>query len=328
MSLTLKFLSLLLGAFSLHVLLSLEDSNYKAFARFKSLDRLEHSLAAEHEVLFFGDSVSYWVAGDDTDKRTLVELLQDKLTLTEIGHIRNGAMHAGVFLPLFEKVMTHSHEPALVIIPINLRSFSLEWDQRPEYQFSKATFLIRYGDTWWFRYFARPLTAYGVLNLQPVSQSDYDRMPVFVGDVQQGHVRDYLGSTYKKPTEDKIRNIIAFQYMYSLEPDHRKLAQIEQIVRLAGQSKTNILFFITPIDVEAGTSHLGEAFRKQVDANLTTLRKRLDQMGAQYIDLATKFPTELFDYNGYPNEHLNQEGRHRLAKRLAATIKRNDLLTK
>ena len=80
------------------------------------------------------------------------------------------------------------------------------------------------------------------------------------------------------------------------------------------------MFYITPIDMETGTRHLPEDFPAVVKQNCRLIEQRLRERGGEVIDLSHSLGPGAFSWNEYPNEHLRQNGRCYVAKRLAQTL--------
>ena len=70
------------------------------------------------------------------------------------------AYHIGIYLEYAQYIVAQENLPQVVIIPINLRSFSPEWDMRPEYQFEKEARFLRSKNSLFIQSFDKPLSIF------------------------------------------------------------------------------------------------------------------------------------------------------------------------
>ena len=82
------------------------------------------------------------------------------------------------------------------------------------------------------------------------------------------------------------------------------------------------MFYITPIDYEAGEHSLGRQFSKRVGQNIVVLQSEMAKGGCSVLDLSNLLSSDAFDWRAdlAPNEHLNFKGRKRLAAKISETI--------
>lgn len=144
-------------------------------------DYLDHNV----EVIYLGDSTLTY----PLDQITTAELLQELLPDYTIGQVAHPAYNLDLYRAYVDYIVRQETKPQIVIIPINLRSFSPEWDRRPGYQFEREQAVLTYGLTM-AGIFYRPLAALG--GFEPViSQDDFLKSPVFNGETAVGQVADF-----------------------------------------------------------------------------------------------------------------------------------------
>jgi hypothetical protein len=99
------------------------------------LIELFNSAKPTPEVLYLGDSVVERISKYDVDTRTLGTMvgdcLQGKLSVAYIAH---SAYHLRIFYGFIQVIKTLKRRPHVIILPINLRSFSPQWDLNPVWQ--------------------------------------------------------------------------------------------------------------------------------------------------------------------------------------------------
>ena len=102
---------------------------------------LDQQLQAGVDTLYFGDSILIHPVGEPT----IPEILRDLLPDYEIGDVAHPAYQLDLYERYVNYLVNHNSGVKTVIIPINLRSFSPEWDLRPTYQFEREKTILTYG---------------------------------------------------------------------------------------------------------------------------------------------------------------------------------------
>ena len=117
---------------------------------------MEEYLSAQVDIVYLGDStLSYPV-----DQVTTGQILQEMLPDFTVGEISHPAYNLDLYLHYVQYMTRSVHRPRVVIIPINMRSFSPEWDMRPGYQFEEVKRTLTLG-LFLSRILSRPLKTFG-----------------------------------------------------------------------------------------------------------------------------------------------------------------------
>ncbi len=298
----------------------LQVAVFEPFHRSEPLKKFEQCLQGKPDVIFFGDSCNAWIDREDADRRPISELLNDRLFGKTVGRIDGGAYHLELYEAFVDLLIARQERPELLIIPINLRSFSSEWDARPSYAFDAAKQQLRQADN-------RVALALSPLlkTLQwqidsTKSLAAFKRTRVFDDADCVGTVDDFENAGYDHPTEELVRNKFVYHYMYTLTPGHRKLVAMRNIARKAAEYKLQVVFYVTPVDCETGTRSMGDQFAERVQQNVSVLRSQIAGTSATLIDCSSSLDAAAFSWSQYPNEHLNEQGRSFVAETLASTL--------
>jgi hypothetical protein len=263
------------------------------------------------DVLIFGDSSNWYTAETDTDKRSISRMVKDLIPQYRIKSITHAAYHLGVYAALCEYIVRQKKHPRVIIIPINLRSFSPEWDKEPHYQFAKEKTVLEGG---------LPLAFYQPLRVlkykfDTLTRKEYLDTPVFNGHEKIGTIKQMKSK----------KNQFILKYMYALSRKHRKIKSLGKIPQLLSRHNITTLFYLTPIDRESGELYLPNQFTRRVKKNITLIDSLLKESGRDcYLaDLSLSLKSRYFAWQkkGSVNEHLNQEGRRFVAEKLAETLK-------
>ena len=292
--------------------------------------QFEQYLDARVEILYFGDSTLWHPLGSQTTAQMLQEYFGDR----QVGELSHAAYNLDLYAHYIQRLVTysntHDYHPQLVIIPINMRSFSPEWDQRPTYQFTQEKVVLDYGVTL-ARFFGRPVDIFGGFE-STITAAEFLATTVYSNSVAVGNVADFEGALgnfqladqenaefiyyAEPPAEGEIENTLIYYYMQPLDPAHRKLQAMLKIVDLLQAQGTDLLFYITPVDVELGDVYLGPAFRARFSANIAVINALLAEKNVPLLDLSYELPPFYFS----DTEHLQQAGKRLIAETLAAQI--------
>jgi dienelactone hydrolase len=288
-------------------------------------------LSDQVDIIYLGDSTLSLPAGEVTTG----EILQEMLPGYTVGEVSHAAYNLDLYLHYVRYIIRSVHRPQVIIIPINMRSFSPEWDLRPGYQFEKEKKMLTLGP-FFSRILSRPLETFGVFEPQ-ISQDAFLNATVYNGDTPVGTVKDFesladqgalqelqgdTGFVYHDvlPSEENaeaLQQALIYRYMHGLKPDHRQLQAMLKIAELGNENDVGILFYITPINYQQGQRFLGDAFSESLDRNASLIQSLLaNDTGVTLLDLA--FDLEAYAFTDM--EHLREAGKTYVAERLAGAI--------
>ncbi|MEZ6066349.1 MAG: hypothetical protein R3B90_11730 [Planctomycetaceae bacterium] len=161
------------------------------------------------------------------------------------------------------------------MVPVNLRSFSAEWDQKPQYRFSELRTDLRYADQQWVLGLRGPLRMLGLWAADEPTQQEYLAAPVRKGAEVVGTVQDFENPTFEQPSPDRTRDKFVFHYLAEVSHDHRKLQSLRRIAMKARAAGSRVIFYLTPVDEQTGESLLPGEFRPLVKSNVRLLEREL-----------------------------------------------------
>jgi hypothetical protein len=141
---------------------------------------LDQQLQKGADIVYFGDSILIHPAGEPT----IPEILRSLVPHYTIGEVAHPAYHLDLYERYVNYLVEHGPKVESVIIPINMRSFSPEWDLRPTYQFEREKIILTYGPLL-SSLFYRLFDTFGLFD-SPISQDDFLEATVFNGDQPVG----------------------------------------------------------------------------------------------------------------------------------------------
>ncbi|RPI70598.1 MAG: hypothetical protein EHM45_24655, partial [Desulfobacteraceae bacterium] len=282
---------------------------------FKELDDLNRYLKKEKAaVIYLTDCTDYTLSKDDRDKRTVTQMLREMNHDRRIGNVAHAAYQVEIFLEFCRYIVKQENQPGVIIIPINMRSFSPQWDWNPHYQFEKEKILLKGGlPGRLLSAFYKPLRAFGY-DLRAISREEYLNKPVLDGPKQVGTIRDFETLPKKENRETDIRKKLFLYYMPALKPDHRKLKAMLEIPRLLKSQQIQLIFYLTPIDVETGEDYFPREFTLKLKQNTGLIKRLLLEQGVKVLDLSLDLRKDGFSWEDrvFPSEQLNAKGRRYL----------------
>lgn len=300
------------------VLQALINHIFPPFTTFDSMRDVEAAiLDKKSEVVFFGDSSNYQTSPKDHLKWSIDQWVQHFAPKHRIAAMAHAGYAADTYLAHARFMLTKRPFPKVLIVPINLGSFGPVWERNPQFQFNEEKLILSQNPLAYLFY--RPLTIFKFTNR--ISQEEFEMTPVYNGKQRMGVVKDFYNPDYlKHVTPEKIKNRMAFRYMYTLDKTHRKMKAIVSLTDLLVKCGITPIFYIEPIDWETGERHWPKAFVERVQQNVTLIKDVLAQKNIQPIDLSMVLGDESFIDGDYPQEHISEAGRQRVGKEIAKKL--------
>lgn len=276
-------------------------------------------------IIYFGDSTVRWHS--QTDKITLTTAQMLIQIFEKSNHIVGPIVHDAYDAYAFDMYTTYMVEkhyyPDYIIIPINLRSFSPSWDLHPNFQFpEEGAYLNIYRIPILNTFMSFIINMY-TPDVKRLYQTLYSLSTQYDGNTIVGNGASYE-NRIRESNPNSIRHPAMMQmyYMGTLKTDNRQLKALTHIADRYKNTKTKLIYYITPIDYQTGISLFGPRFSKQVKQNIGVLLSHFNKYQVTVLDLSFAQPTKNFTWPEvwYINEHLNQTGRLFIAGKLADII--------
>ncbi|MBE0669800.1 MAG: SGNH/GDSL hydrolase family protein [Anaerolineales bacterium] len=277
------------------------------------------------KILLLGDSVAERVSKSDTDKRNLGRFIEKEFEgKYKLACLSHSAYHTKIYYSLLEVLKITPQKPDLVIFPINMRSFSPQWDFEPSWQFEQEISLI--GD-----YVLSLSKTIPILD-KPVITSElyevFDATEVCYPLTNFNRIGQFRLLINGKPqTQEQFfyrkEQIFIFHYLHSLSSQHPKLHSLLETIRLMQELKINLLIYITPINYQAGERYVGNEFVKLLKKNTQVIQDAIFPFLGNTInfsDFSISLSSDKFFNIDEATEHLNQRGRAELAALISHTV--------
>jgi len=290
------------------------------------VNMLSKELQKENDIVGFGDSSVYFHAKEDDIDKSIFKILSGFYPQLSLHEFNSPAYHLDLYENMIRFFIAEHKNVKILIIPINMRSFSPQWNMNPGYQFEEENIAMKNYNNWIFRVFYKPLAVFKLF-LPKIKDHDYNNAIVYNGDKAVGRVKEFLSRRYSDWKSEKyIKDKFIFHYMYSLGKEHRKISSMLRINKMAKLNNINVIFYVTPIDYESGNKAVGPEFQRRINDNVSVIKKIASKEGFDIIDLSLTLKASYFswrtDLKGdfSPNEHLIDKGRLFVANKLKEKI--------
>lgn len=295
---------------------------------YAELQKIKNCFDGDNEfplVLYFGDSVVERISRDDINQSTLGELVTEYIKDIPACCISHSAYNPKIYYYLLSSLEKMKGYPKIVILPINLRCFSPQWDLNPKWQFENEIRIIKA----YLKNPAKEISGLYEEEKAPSLMNAFYSIPVTYPETSLrkiGQFQKIIETPYT--TEDervfRLKHIFIFHYMHLLFPDHPKLTYLRRILDLLMKRGIQAVIYVTPINYQAGQKYAGDMFLEIIKANCltikNTLESRLKSQNFSYNNFSQIFTSEKFFNMNCATEHLNENGRMELAKMIASDV--------
>lgn len=274
---------------------------------------LEDALASGVDVLYLGDSTLYRGDPSEEDQRTLPEMLQDDLPEKRIASIYHDAYNIDLFEYFVRCALRDESRPEVIVIPINMRNFSVERVKRPEYQFVREKlFLENTGPL--FRALFRPLAVFKAFDLKPVHLEEYLQIVNYDRDNELGTFAHFRSIPFDEGLPLHVRAC----YRYQLTPEHPHVQALDRIATLCAENDVRLVVYATPTDYERGEGIIGPDFSEGIRENLEVIRGVLNEHDVPLIEKTFDYGQEHFATDYYPDAYIRSQAKREVAAAIAA----------
>lgn len=306
-------------------------------------------LLKKNKIIFFGDSV---LNADHINKKKPSSLVKEFENIISIKNleISGTAYNLYIIEKYFKLIKKHSKDTSLIIIPLNLRSFSTSWHGVPEYQFDrecsylsiislepnfhcirehlnnlidKDRLLNKQED-----FLNSPILAKGFLKTTKnnfffntgceVSINGNNRNLNCKQKESFDQALEYMqhGLTWKLAVQTMRYN---YHYAESITLDNIVYKSFLNIIEYAKLNDLKILFYITPLNVTSINQLSGKPLLEIINNNIKILQNYEDKKNIFILNLLDILDQKHFEEK-CACEHIDLDGKKQLVKELFVYI--------
>ncbi len=274
-------------------------------------------------VIYCNDSV---MGGhNDDEPRTTIATMLGELRGLSIYPVSGPGYAATLFREYAAVIAQAKQRPRLAIVSINLRAFSDDWFFTPRWMYAATVDYLRL--------LAKPPTMADVpawlvsgehdpaVWLTARTRRDVSGHEALFREMNARRNRLLAAPTPGlSPEEANRRQFFIKNYMTDIPAGHPMIGDLLDTAATLSRAGVATLFYLTPIDVEGGTSLVGAEFAATTSDNARRVTRTLAEAGVDCLDLSTLLPEDRFVDRDYACEHLDLAGRRRVAEALAAHL--------
>jgi len=300
------FFSIVIVSFILSPVLYFKDMEWKLLNDF------------DNSIVFFSDSIMKASPSCEKNKEGIDDILRGKNIHKNIININHSA-YSPIIYSAFIKNIKKSE---LIIIPINMRSFSEEWIYNPQYQFYDKRILSEIINLD-FHYLQTQL------NKIFDTSNKYNSMKILRNSNNIGTIHELQKNTinidfycndkkqkelikYKKELIKKFE----YHYMYDLSINNKMFTYISDIIDYSIKTNIKLLFYITPMNYALGEHLIGDRFKNKLNKNINILVEFLKVNKVDFMDLSHILEHKNFTDTQHVCGHVNHVGRKNIANYL------------
>lgn len=283
---------------------------------------------ARPRLLVFGDSVHERTRRTEADQRTVRQLIVDAWPAETALAISHSAYTPLVYREYLQAGVAVGRPADVLVLPINLRSFSPQWDANPTYDMSAHVDALR-------RFAGAPAQALPEPKMTMTRErfdelmSAFMALPVETPLSACRTVGEFMAVERMRPAsaaelQRRLREIAIYQYALPVALDHRQIRALVSTLELARQADMGVLLYFTPLDMAIARAVAGESFAAAVDRNLRTIADPLIEAAqggrVRIRNWTSALPHGAFFPDEF-SEHLLLAGREWLAGQVVAAAR-------
>lgn len=302
----------------------------------KHADILENLLLVQDSVdaIYFGESSNFTTSPNDSDTRSISEMLNDALPTVRIGTVEKGALHARLYHTLISRI-PEDGPVKTVIVTMNLRSFSADWiHSELESNLMKADLMLSDRPELLKR-FLLTLNFYDnkkgkerLKDLHHVWKNDKIQWPfdfpydnIYDWDVAMGNGGWLLEDGSWDMPKIQLGTQQIKQYGFDIKPESNpRIEDFDAIVNTCKEKNLQVVFNLLAENVQAVDSLVGKELLFLMQRNRDLLVQRYTAMGAIVVDNLERVPNGSFTDKDFPTEHYDAFGRQQIAMHLRDSI--------
>jgi hypothetical protein len=278
------------------------------------------------QVVFLGDSSSVWIGPDDSDKRTVPDMVADLLGPRTPMIVARGPGYCAGIYGAFLRHLAACSPPQGIVMMSAVRVSMTPWRLHPHYSAARSVALMNAMPAGlpWREVPLDPMPP------SPADWDDYDRLTVDMWDGDRRTVGE-LRLLLKAQPQSQVQRVLQNRLLHSLhfpETVHRGDRGAEEWIGVGEQCAkiaAPTTMVATPVNHAAALPEVGEGLRIRVQETFDAVSGAWlegvgDARGSAESQTLTSFEPNLFIEPDQPHEHLNEAGRRRLAQSIVARL--------
>ncbi len=290
-----------------------------------------HEFQWHNDVLYFGESSNYWVAPEDTDKRTISDMINDSISGMRLSGIQVPAYHAAMFAEVINNIDVKARVKKIVVT-MNLRSFDKPWI------YSNQEGALLRTKCFYYPYdplYNRLCATLGYYYNPSSDEQDQKMLYCFEHDSIKVNFKlpFYTVNSWKdnikylkedgNVDEDKqgLAHHYVKAYAFSIDTSNNpRIKDFDRIVAICKSKNIQVYFNLLSENTQWADSLVGKELSQVMRYNRDLLVQRYTNKGAIVIDNLEAVPGKHFGEKNWTTEHYDQYGRLIVARNVAKVL--------
>ena len=285
------------------------------------------------DAIYFAESSNFTTSKTDNDLRSISEMLDDSIPTLKVGTVEKGAQHARIYHSLIKRIPDDS-PVKMVIVTMNLRSFSADWiHSELESNLMKSDLLLQDRPELLNRFlltlnfYDNKRGAERLRDLHQVWKDDKINWPfdfpydnIYDWDVAMGN-GGWLNEdgSWDMPKIQLGTQQIK-QFGFDIKEDNPRIQDFDGIVKTCNEKSLMLVFNILAENIDAVDSLVGEELVFLMKRNRDFLMERYQGQNVLVVDNLELVRDASFTDRDFPTEHYDQRGRMDVAMNLRDSI--------
>ncbi len=256
--------------------------------------------------IYFGDSVYVRISKNDADIRSLKELILEDNHYASVFAMQG--MYSLHYLIILGYLIDKGLKINKLILPLNLRSFSVQWNMNPDWRKHRQ-----------LNYIESKIKNQNILNIikkskpSQIGVNEYKISSIKSSQVKGDFsIRDYHDIIKNHRQSESLlttkkKNIFIMHYLYVMNKNNFVLDCWRSLIKLAKIYDINLMLYYNPINHEYGSSLFNGAFNNILDSNIKLINEELFPVCP--VDFSRVIDSNGFFSKSESTEHLNEVGR-------------------
>lgn len=276
------------------------------------------------DILYFSASPNASIHPNDTDQRTMAQMMDELIPQQKLVAVDTGGIHAGVFKKLIVRIPEKSNVKT-VVVNMNYRSFGMGWIQSTLENAIQKQMVLYLSTPAIINRFLQGLNYYDALpdkERERIMQSHWknDKLPF---SAPRNNVTDWCAvekwGDWTNPKRQLADHYIK-NFAFVLDDQNPRVKDFDEIVQICKEKKLELIFVILPENLKECETLVDKDLVDLMKSNKDWLVNRYTEMGAEVVDCFDNVADSCFTERHFPSEHYNQIGRMIVAKAVANAV--------
>ena len=291
------------------------------------LQKLETGIE-KSDILYFSSSPNATYSDlQDSDYRSISQMVDDALPNHSITSVDTGAIHAGVYKALIALIPQKS-KVETVVVHLNYRSFGQGWIQSDLENAIQKQMVFYNSYPPIVNRFLQGLNCYDAvpqIERERIMLARWrsDQLPF---DPPRNTVESWCAvekwGDWTNPKRQLADHYIK-NFAFTIQEGNPRLQDYDAIVKICEEKDINLIYVILPENLQEAEKLVDADLTELMYENKELLKDRYEEMGVTVIDNFALLPDSAFLERNFPSEHYFDFGRKKIAESIINVLQQD-----